>query len=94
MNFETIRILGIALSLAVTCFNWPAAEAQSFSLKISTPEAVIRVGDQVLIHVVVMNKNDHDIPMPAISLDTACDYRIEVDGGKGGPMTVRRRPCN
>ena len=82
------RLLAIA---AMGSFvNVSVAQSQSFSLTISTPHSVVRVGDQIRVDVVLVNITDHGISRPPVSLNPRCDYRIRVEAKTG---LTTSEPC-
>ena len=58
----------LAIGAMAGFVNASAANAQSFSLTISTPHPVVRVGDQIQVDVVLVNLTDHDIARPPVLL--------------------------
>lgn len=81
-----IRNIALAVAAAAIMPGLFAATgdtSQPFTITISTPQTTIKVGEDILIHVVLTNVSDHGIRIPPVTLDATCDYIIQVQGEKG-----------
>jgi len=76
--------LAIAATLAIPAlFAATSDSSHPFTITISAPQNTIKVGDDILIHVVLTNVSDHGISIPPKTLDATCDYIIQIQGEKG-----------
>ena len=73
----------LALAAVPGLFAATGESSKPFTIAISTPQTTIKVGDGILIHVVLTNVSDHGISIPPATLNATCDYIIQVQGEKG-----------
>jgi hypothetical protein len=78
-----ISLVIAAIAAVPAIFATTSDSKQPFSITISAPQASIKVGDDILIHVVLTNISDHGISIPPKTLDATCDYFIQIQGEKG-----------
>jgi len=80
-----LRNITLAIATIAAAFGLCAAtgdSGQPFTITISAPHTIVRVGEEVRIHVVLTNVSDQESDLQT-TFSVECDYGIRVQGPNG-----------